>query len=75
MTASTPPPRRRSHSASSFPSQWKEIADELALHGVQMERTTKPLDQEFDTWRFTDVKYVGVAARPAAGGLHHASGA
>jgi hypothetical protein len=40
------------------PVEWKEIADQLALHGVQMERIAKPLDQEFDTWRFTDVKYV-----------------
>jgi hypothetical protein len=40
-----------------IPIQWKDLADELALHGVVMERTTKPLDQEFDTWRFTDVKY------------------
>jgi murein tripeptide amidase MpaA len=40
------------------PMQWQDIADELTLHGVQMERTTKPLDQEFDTWRFSDVKYV-----------------
>jgi Zinc carboxypeptidase len=40
----------------------KEIADELALHGIQMERTTKPLDQEFDTWRFTDVKYADAAS-------------
>ena len=45
-----------------IPSAWKEIADELALHGVQMERTTKPLDQEFDTWRFTDVKYAPAAS-------------
>ena len=44
-----------------IPVEWKEIADELALHGVQMERTTKPLDQEFDTWRFTDVKYAPAA--------------
>jgi len=43
------------------PLAWKEIADELALHGVEMERTTKPLDQEFDTWRFTDVKYAAAA--------------
>jgi hypothetical protein len=42
--------------------QWKEFADELALHGVQMERTTKPLDQQFDTWRFTDVKYAPAAS-------------
>jgi murein tripeptide amidase MpaA len=40
-----------------IPSAWKEIADELTLHGVVMERTTKALDQEFETWRFTDVKY------------------
>jgi hypothetical protein len=44
-----------------IPAEWKEIADELALHGVQMEKTTKPLDQEFDTWRFTDVKYAAAA--------------
>lgn len=44
-----------------IPVAWKEIADELALHGIQMERTTKPLDQEFDTWRFTDVKYAAAA--------------
>jgi murein tripeptide amidase MpaA len=49
-----------------IPIQWKDIADELALHGVHMERTTKPLDQEFDTWRFTDVKY---AAAASEGGL------
>ena len=45
-----------------IPVAWKEIADELALHGIQMERTTKPLDQEFDTWRFTDVKYAPAAS-------------
>ena len=44
-----------------IPEQWKEIADELALHGVRMERTTKALDQEFDTWRFTDVRYAPAA--------------
>jgi hypothetical protein len=40
------------------PLEWKDIADQLALHGVVMEKTTKPLTQEFDTWRFSDVKYV-----------------
>jgi Zinc carboxypeptidase len=44
-----------------IPLAWKEIADELALHGVQMERTTKPIEQEFDTWRFTDIKYAAAA--------------
>ncbi len=40
------------------PLQWKEIADELKLHGVHMDVIPKELDQEFETWRFTDVKYV-----------------
>ncbi len=40
------------------PVEWKDISDQLALHGVVMERISKPLEQEFDTWRFTDVKYV-----------------
>jgi len=40
------------------PLQWKEIADELKLHGVQMETIPKDLNQEFETWRFADVKYV-----------------
>jgi hypothetical protein len=40
-----------------IPIQWKDIADALKLHGVEMELTTKPLDQEFDTWRLADVKY------------------
>ncbi len=39
-----------------IPAAWKELADQMELHGVKMERTTKPLDREFDTWRFTDVK-------------------
>jgi hypothetical protein len=38
------------------PAEWKEIADELALHGVVMEKTTKPLEQEFETWRFSEIK-------------------
>ena len=41
-----------------IPLAWKELADELALHGVQMERTPVALDQVFDTWRFSDVKSV-----------------
>jgi hypothetical protein len=40
------------------PLEWKEIADELKLHGVEMEVIPKELNQEFETWRFTDVKYV-----------------
>ena len=37
------------------PSAWKEIADLLALHGVEMERTAKPLTQEFETYRFSNI--------------------
>ena len=40
------------------PVEWKDISDELALHGIAMEKISKPLDQQFETWRFTDVKYV-----------------
>jgi hypothetical protein len=40
------------------PLQWKEIADELKLHGIKMEVIPKDLNQEFETWRFSDVKYV-----------------
>jgi murein tripeptide amidase MpaA len=49
-----------------IPSAWREIADELALHHIVMERTTRDIDQEFDTWRFSDVKY---AAAMMEGGL------
>jgi len=39
-----------------IPIAWKSIADELALQGVVMEKTTKDLsDQTFETWRFTDI--------------------
>ena len=40
-----------------IPSAWKQIADLLALHGVEMERTTKPLAQEFETYRFSGVTW------------------
>lgn len=40
-----------------IPAAWSSIADELALQGVTMERTTKDLsDQTLDGWRFADVK-------------------
>ncbi|WP_419805765.1 M14 family zinc carboxypeptidase [Terriglobus sp.] len=41
-----------------IPLAWKELADELALHGVAMQRTPVALDQVFDTWRFSDVKSI-----------------
>jgi len=40
-----------------IPSAWKQIADLLALHGVEMERTPKPLTQEFETYRFSGITW------------------
>jgi hypothetical protein len=38
------------------PLEWKDLHDELELHNVHMEPITKALDQEFETWRFSDIK-------------------
>ena len=38
-----------------IPAAWKDVADLLALHGVEMERTAKPLTQEFETYRLSNV--------------------
>ncbi len=43
------------------PAAWKQVADLLALHGVEMERTAKALEQEFETYRFTGTKFAGSA--------------
>jgi hypothetical protein len=40
-----------------IPSAWKQIADLLTLHGVEMARTTKPLTQEFETYRFSGITW------------------
>ena len=40
-----------------IPSAWKNIAGLLALHGVEMEKTTKPITQEFETYRFSNVTW------------------
>jgi hypothetical protein len=40
-----------------IPSAWKELADVLALHGVETQKTTKPIEQEFETYRFSGTKY------------------
>lgn len=40
-----------------IPSAWKEVADLLALHGVEMERTAKPIEREFETYRFSGTKF------------------
>jgi hypothetical protein len=40
-----------------IPPAWKVFADELALHDVAMERTTKAIEGEFETYRFSGVKF------------------
>jgi murein tripeptide amidase MpaA len=40
-----------------IPSAWKELAEVLTLHGVEMERTPKKLEQEFETYRFANIKF------------------
>jgi hypothetical protein len=40
-----------------IPAAWKEMADVLALHGVEMHKIDKPLNQEFETYRFSNTKY------------------
>jgi hypothetical protein len=40
-----------------IPAAWGAIADLLKLHGVEMERISKPLAREFETYRFANVKY------------------
>jgi murein tripeptide amidase MpaA len=43
------------------PAAWKQVADLLAVHGVEMERTAKPLEQEFETYRFTGTRFATTA--------------
>jgi hypothetical protein len=40
-----------------IPPAWKVFADELALHDVAMERTTRAIEGEFETYRFSGVKF------------------
>jgi len=40
-----------------IPAAWTGVADLLKLHGVEMERTTKPLDREFETYRFGNTRF------------------
>ena len=42
-----------------IPAAWKQIAGLLALHGVEMERTSKPLTGEFETYRFSAITWTG----------------
>lgn len=40
-----------------IPPAWKAVADVLALHSVEIERISKPVEQEFETYRFSGTKY------------------
>jgi hypothetical protein len=44
-----------------IPVAWKNLADVLALHGVEMERISKPVSQEFETYRFTNPKFAATS--------------
>lgn len=43
-----------------LPAAWKDLAALLALHGVEMERTARPIEQEFETYRFSGTRFAGV---------------
>jgi len=47
-----------------IPAAWSETAGLLVLHGVEMERTPKAIEGEFETYRFSGVKF---AERPFEG--------
>jgi murein tripeptide amidase MpaA len=40
-----------------IPAAFKDIADLLVLHGVEMERIAKPITQEFETYRFANITW------------------
>ena len=44
-----------------IPVAWKNLADVLTLHGVEMERISKPVEQEFETYRFTNPKFAATS--------------
>jgi hypothetical protein len=40
-----------------IPAAWKNVADVLALHGVEMERTTQPIEGNFETCQLANPKF------------------
>jgi hypothetical protein len=44
-----------------IPAAFNSAAALLQTHGVEIERTSKPLDQTFETYRFTSTKYAASA--------------
>jgi hypothetical protein len=47
-----------------IPAAWSQVADLLKLHGVTLEKLPKPVEGQFEAWRFSNVKF---AARPLEG--------
>jgi Zinc carboxypeptidase len=45
-----------------IPAAFSSAADLLKTHGVEIERTAKPLDQVFETYRFTTTKFAANAS-------------
>src|ERR1039457_5227591 len=39
------------------PAAWTAVLDLLKLHGVEMEKTAKPMEQEVETYRFGNIKF------------------
>lgn len=39
------------------PSEWGDVIERLALHGVRTERLTQPIEGEFETYQFSNVKF------------------
>ncbi|MGN6593223.1 MAG: M14 family zinc carboxypeptidase [Terriglobales bacterium] len=44
-----------------IPAGWNQIADELRFQGIEMHRLTAPVTQEFETYRFSNVKFANRA--------------
>jgi murein tripeptide amidase MpaA len=44
------------------PPAWIGVVELLRLHGVEMEKTVKSLDQEFETYRFANIKFAGASS-------------
>ena len=45
-----------------IPAAFSQVAEILKLHGVEMSRTEKPLDQVFETYRFNSTKFAAGAS-------------
>jgi murein tripeptide amidase MpaA len=43
------------------PSAWTNVVELLRLHGVEMEKTGKALEQEFETYRFANIKFAAAS--------------